>query len=318
MEGTKTAGELWVEDLLKALRRDRFTPAAWIRFFDASVQRARENRVQRARAHRQVLALGVGGLGTWSVVVASGRPVLGAAGAAWWLVVLLMVDWHLGMLEHANGRPLSGLGVANTLTLLRAAAIPLLPALAPNALGVVVMAAGLSDVADGFVARARGEVTRLGAWLDGAVDGILFSVAAVAAADRALLPAWVAGLVVGRYLSPWFVIAGVYFVSARAPNLEERVSGRAPGAVLVVGLALAAFGLPDSGFVAAAGAVGGLATFGTTIAVGASRSRRAHARAETAAPPSVGRRAPPMDTRGSSASGGRQSSASASPGRTRG
>jgi phosphatidylglycerophosphate synthase len=67
-----------------------------------------------------------------------------------------------------------------------------------------VLEAGLTDVADGVLARTRAQVSRLGAWLDGAVDGILLSVAAVAAADRALLPVWVAALIVGRYLAPWF------------------------------------------------------------------------------------------------------------------
>jgi cardiolipin synthase len=298
---TKTEGERWAEELLTALRRDRFTPTAWIRFFGASVVRARENRSAHTRAHRQVLALGAAGGGTWFAVAVSGRPVLGTAALAWWLLVLLMADWHLGMLERGNGRALPGLGVANTITLLRAGAIPLLPVLAPNALGVAVLAAGLSDVADGLIARARGEVSRLGAWLDGAVDGLLLSLAAVAAADRALLPAWAAGLVVGRYLLPWLVIAGVYFVSAQAPNRDGYVSGRAPGAVLVIGLALAAFGVPGADFVAAVGALGGLATFGATIVVGASRSRRARARAETAAPPPAGPRAPRMDRHGSSA-----------------
>ncbi|MCA1617511.1 MAG: hypothetical protein LC729_03615 [Acidobacteria bacterium] len=44
MGATKTEGERWTEELLTALRRDRFAPTAWIRFFGASVVRARENR----------------------------------------------------------------------------------------------------------------------------------------------------------------------------------------------------------------------------------------------------------------------------------
>jgi phosphatidylglycerophosphate synthase len=161
------------------------------------------------------------------------------------MLVLLMVDWHLGMLERPDGRRLAGLGVANTLTLLRAGAIPLLPALAPTAFGLAVLGDGLSDVADGCLARARGEASRLGAWLDGAVDGVLLSVAAVVAADRALLPIWVAALIVGRYLALWVVIAGVYFATARAPRREGYASGRTLGVVLVVGLTLAALGFRE-------------------------------------------------------------------------
>ena len=290
----KTEGELWVEELLDDLGRGRFKPAAWLRFLRDSLARARRNRRDRARAHGQVLALGAVGAGAWAGVTAYGRPLLATVAAGWWVLVLLMADWHLGMLERPDGTRLTGLGVANTLTLLRAGAIPLLPALAPTALGLAVLGAGLSDVADGFLARSRGEASRLGAWLDGAVDGILLSVAAVAAADRSLLPAWVAALIVSRYLAPWLAIAGVYFATAQAPRREGYVSGRAPGALVVGGLALAAFDVPGAGFVAAAGALGGLATFGATIVVSARRSRRPHDRAETAVPLPAG---PPASLR---------------------
>ncbi|MCA1617510.1 MAG: hypothetical protein LC729_03610 [Acidobacteria bacterium] len=75
--------------------------------------------------------------------------MLGTTALASRLLVLLMAEWHLGMLERAKGHALPDLSVANTITLLRAGAIPLLPVLAPDALGVAVLAAGLSDVADG-------------------------------------------------------------------------------------------------------------------------------------------------------------------------
>jgi cardiolipin synthase len=314
----KTEGELWAEELLDELRRARFVPSAWLRFLSASFVRARHNRRRHARAHRQLLALAGVGLAACVSGAAPGRPLLATVAAGWWLLLLLMADWHLGMLERPDGRRLGGLGVANTLTLLRAAAVPLLPALAPIALGLAVLAAGLSDVADGWLARARAEASRFGAWLDGAVDGVLLSVAAVAAADDALVPSWVAALIVGRYLAPWLVIAGVYFASARAPSREGYVSGRAPGVVLVLGLALAALGVPGAAFVAAGGALGGLATFGATVVRGISRAQPARARAETAAPPPAAPRASRPDRDGSSASIGRRSTVSASRARTPG
>lgn len=267
----KTEGELWAEELLDELRRGRFKPAAWLRFLNASFARARRTRRERAHAHRQVLALGAVGLALWGVVAGSGRPLLGTLAAAWWVLVLLMVDWHLGMLERTDGRPLAGLGGPNILTLVRAGAIPVLPFLPPTALALAVLASGVTDVADGFLARARGQASRLGAWLDGAVDGILLSVAAVAAGNRGLLPAWVAALIVCRYMAPWPAIAGVYFIRAHAPGHEGYVSGRAPGVVLLVGLALAAFGVPGAAWVAAAGALAGLASFGATIVLAGSK-----------------------------------------------
>jgi cardiolipin synthase len=284
-DGTaRNEGELWAEELLTELRASRFKPHAWIRFLGASFARARSNRRRHRRAHRQLLALALLGLCLYGGVAAFGRPLLASLAAAWWVLVLVMADWHLGMLERPDGKRLSGLGVANTVTLLRAGAIGLLPGLRPTELGLALVAAGVSDVVDGSLARARGETSRLGAWSDGAVDALLLAVAAVAAAAHDLLPVWVGVLIVGRSVAPWLVIGGVYFATARAPRRDGYVSGRAPGAVLLVGLALAAFGFPGGALVAAAGALGGLAAFGATVVVSARRSRRARARAERAVP----------------------------------
>ena len=280
----RSEGELWAEELLDELRAGRFKPGAWLRFLGTSFARARSNRRRHRRAHRQALALALLGLALCGGVVALGQPVLAALAAGWWVLVLLMADWHLGMLERPDGSRLSGLGVANTVTLLRAGAIPLLPALRPTELGLALVGAGLSDVIDGAVARARGETSRLGAWADGAVDALLLAVAAVAASAHDLLPAWVAVLIVSRCVAPWLVIGGVYFATARAPRRDGLVSGRAPGAVLLVGLALAAFSVPGAALVAALGAVGGVATFGATVVVSARRSQRARARVERAVP----------------------------------
>ena len=296
----RSEGELWAEELLDELRAARFRPGAWLRFLGASFARARSNRRRHRRAHRQLLALGLLGLGVYGGVVASGRPVLAALAAGWWVLVLLMADWHLGMLERPDGSRLSGLGVANTVTLLRAGAIPLLPALAPLALGLVILGAGISDVVDGLLSRARAETSRLGAWADGAVDALLLAVAALAAASHDLLPVWLAVLIVIRYVALWLAIGGVYFATARTPRRDRYVSGRAPGAVLVVGLALAAFDLPGATLVAAAGGLGGAATFAASIIVSARRSRPARARAETAVPQPAAPPASSLDTGGSS------------------
>ena len=145
----KSEGELWAEELLHELRAGRFKPRAWLRFLGASFARARSNRRCHRRAHWQLLALALLGLGLYGGVAAFGLPLLAALAAGWWLLVLLMADWHLGMLERPDGSRLSGLGVANTVTLMRAGAIPLLPALGPTELGLALVGAGLSDVIDG-------------------------------------------------------------------------------------------------------------------------------------------------------------------------
>jgi hypothetical protein len=110
IDAAKSEGELWVEELLDELRGGRFRPAAWSRFLNASFARARRNRQERELAHRQVLALGAVGLVAWAGVAASGRPLFATLAAGWWVLVLLMVDWHLGMLERADGSAMAGLG----------------------------------------------------------------------------------------------------------------------------------------------------------------------------------------------------------------
>ena len=71
------------------------------------------------------------------------------------------------------------------------------------------------------------------------------------------------------------------------------ILGAGAHARAVADVALAC-GWSGAGFVAAAGALGGLATFGATIVVSARRSRRPHDRAETAVPLPAG---PPASLR---------------------
>jgi cardiolipin synthase len=318
MAAHKSEGELWAEELLAELKRGRFSATAWRWFLKESLARARQYRRTCVRAHRQVLALAGGALAVAVGVAASGRPLLAIVAGAWWGLVLLMTDWHLGMLERPDGTRLAGLGIANTITLLRGGAIPLLPILGATAFALAVLAAGVSDIADGLLARSREEATRLGAWLDSSVDGLLRSVAAVAAAERGLLPVWVAALIVTWYLASWAAIAGVYFTTARAPRRQGHAGTRAPGAVLVLGLTLAVFAVPEAAFVAAAGALAGLASLAATIVQGISRSRQERGRAGTAVPPPAAPRWSPRGKDGSSASVGPRSSGSASRARTLG
>lgn len=260
-----TEGERWVEQALGELRAARFTPRAWIAFLAASLVQAGRSRRDRRREHRTVVLMAVAGLAAWAAVAAAGRPGLAAVGAAWWLVVLLLLDWHLGMLERPDGRRLSGLGVANVLTLIRAAVVPVLPALPPASLGALLVAAGATDVADGYLARRRDECTRLGVWLDGVTDGFVLTVAAVAAARHDRVSPWAAVLVGTRYVLPWVVVAAAYFVHATAPSRHGYVSGRIPGVVLFAGVSGAAFGVPGGEVLVVAGAIGGLATFTATV-----------------------------------------------------
>src|SRR5262249_59472022 len=129
----------------------------------------------------------------WAAV-AGFDPWLALAGTGWWLLAIAMVDWHLGMLEDESGRPLRWLGLPNLLSLARAAIVPVLLVAAPALLSALLILAGATDAIDGRLARARGEETRLGLWLDGGADALMLSAAAVGAARHDLLLWWAAAL----------------------------------------------------------------------------------------------------------------------------
>ncbi|HZR90864.1 MAG TPA: CDP-alcohol phosphatidyltransferase family protein [Gaiellaceae bacterium] len=251
----------WTEEVLAELRAARFGPRAWARFLTRSFARARQARRERPSAHRQTLILAAAGLAGWAAAAPAGTPWLALAGGLWWALLALMVDWHLGMLD-ARRR----LGPANVLTILRAGAVPALLAIPPAQLAALLIPAGLLDALDGPIARARGETTRLGIWLDGSVDGLVLAAAAIGAARAGLLPAWAVALVLARHGLQWLAVTVAYFAAARPPALEALVPARLPGLVLFTGLALAALGAPGAAALVAAGALGGLAAFALTLA----------------------------------------------------
>jgi phosphatidylglycerophosphate synthase len=260
-----TEGELWTREVVGDLRASGYRPGAWTWFIARSLARARLARGARRRAHREVVALAALGLAAWLVVALLGRPWLALVGAAWWALVLLLLDWHLGMLEDDAGTWSVRLGVPNLLTLLRAALVPALPVLAPALLLVALLVSGVADVLDGAIARAFDQETRLGAWLDGGVDGFVLGAAALGAGVDGLLPWWAVAIVIVRHASQWAVVAAAWLMLAQPPKRQRAVSGKLPGAVLFAGLALACLRVPGASVLVATGAIGGLATFGWSL-----------------------------------------------------
>jgi CDP-diacylglycerol--glycerol-3-phosphate 3-phosphatidyltransferase/cardiolipin synthase len=266
-----TEGERWTRELLAELRAARFSPAAWRRFFARSLERSRERRAERGRAHRQALVLGAAGLAGWTAVGLAGAPALGAAGGVWWLAVVVMLDWHLGLLERPDGTPLRGLGAANVLSLARAGLVPALFWLSPSALAAALVALAAADVADGGLARARGEASRLGLWLDPAVDTVTLLAAALVLDRAGALPGWATVAVAVRATVPWLAVAAIALARAELPRAGRYLSGRLPGLVLLTGLVLAALGRPEGAPLAAAGALAALATFGVSAVAAVAR-----------------------------------------------
>ena len=122
------------------------------------------------------------------------------------------------------------LTVPNALSVLRLLGVPLFLwlLLGPQADGwaiVVLMVAGFTDWADGKLARALGQSSRLGALLDPAADRLYIVATLVAFVLRDVVPLWVVAALVGREV----VLAVVLLVLRRAdwPPLQVHYLGKA-------------------------------------------------------------------------------------------
>lgn len=247
----------FVLELLAELRASAFRPQGWVRFLGRSWRQTQAT----ARTHPKLVR-------SWAVASA----LVGAATATaclvevrwghtgcdhWWSAPLVTVGYgyavfdvyvHLGLNNRARGLPLySSLGWANTLTLARSAAATLLWArvLAGQQLhglfpALLLLAAGATDVADGAIARRLGQTSRLGQYLDSVADFSLWLALGLALWAHRLLPRWLVGLLIGRWLAPMAVAFGQYFgVGARlaiGSTRTGKVAGIAQGLVVASAL----------------------------------------------------------------------------------
>lgn len=145
---------------------------------------------------------------------------------------------------RGRGRTMRGLlrHLPNFLTGLRLAAAPTLAFLLVSgldraALGVFAFA-GLSDAADGFLAKRFGLATRFGRLLDPAADKLLMVAAFVTLTMLGIAPLWLTLLVIGRDAA---IVAGI--VLARLVSLPLRIEpllvGKASTAIQIAYIALA-------------------------------------------------------------------------------
>jgi CDP-diacylglycerol---glycerol-3-phosphate 3-phosphatidyltransferase len=75
---------------------------------------------------------------------------------------------------------------------------------------VIFWTAALTDFLDGYLARRRGQVTRLGALLDPIADKLLVSAAFISLVELGLAPAWMVVVIIGRE----FAVSGLRSIAA--------------------------------------------------------------------------------------------------------
>jgi CDP-diacylglycerol---glycerol-3-phosphate 3-phosphatidyltransferase len=130
----------------------------------------------------------------------------------------------------------------NLLGLGRIAATPVVMALlladGPGtdlAAGILYTAAALSDIADGWLARARNQVTPLGVFMDLAADKVLVAGVLIAMVEAGLVPTWIAATILIRE----FVVQAVrQLAAAEDVVISARALGKAKTLATNAGLLL--------------------------------------------------------------------------------
>ena len=130
------------------------------------------------------------------------------------------------------------MNTANKLTMVRVALIPVFlvvlyigfPGSNYAAMGVFILA-GLTDIADGYIARSRGQVTDFGTFTDPLADKILVVSAMLWFVEKGVVPAWVALVVIVRE----FVVTALRLIAVRNGRvIAAAVSGKIKTLVTMV------------------------------------------------------------------------------------
>jgi len=243
----RAKSSMFKRELIVELKAAGYRPRAWIAYVRGHVDLALHTLMARPEPARSVVAHGAA-LGAMLFALSLGLALgdglelgrrlflwsaLWVGGLTAWVLV------HLGLLTDLSGRPLARFGWPNALTLLRGATVPPLIVLADaRALGLLAIVLGvgaISDVADGFIARRIGPLSRLGVIMDAMVD-IAWNLGAFIAFVRAgLLPGWILGFIGLRY---GLLLAGAAWLYLRrtALTIHPTRFGKATGAVISIGL----------------------------------------------------------------------------------
>ena len=264
---------MFIEEYLVELRRDRFAPAALLRYARQVAARVRADWLANPNAVRSVWAVAVAFFATaflacvgmalaWDRELAE-RFFLGTA--LWMLPAFTFVSLYVGQLRDSTGHRLSGLNLPLMLTLAR---VSLVPGIALFLVErhfawafAIYLFSSLTDVLDGWLARRWNQTTALGTALDPLVDIVfnLTALAGLAAAD--LLNSWVFWVAVLRY-AVLLVGGSAIYVLVGPIRIRPTWFGRMTGVVMTCLIALYIL------LVAVSGPVGAGLTRLTEIALG--------------------------------------------------
>jgi len=252
------------QELLARLRDERFSRSAWLRFLGGIPGSAKEAALKNPAAVRSLLAGGLLVLVIlflFSLLISSLiGPSVGIeifALETLWLAGIL--GWglaHIGLLRYGSGIPASGVGLPNWLTIMRLSAAPLLFVFLDRGMELSFLSTyafcGLTDLADGLIARRRRAETRFGTVLDPLADVVVSSAVFVGLFRIGIIPWYVFLVVVARYS---ILLGGAAFIYVfRGPvEIKPTFLGKLTGGLIMgfVGVLVLAPGLEPNRFSAA-------------------------------------------------------------------
>jgi CDP-diacylglycerol---glycerol-3-phosphate 3-phosphatidyltransferase len=141
------------------------------------------------------------------------------------------------------------MNLPNGLTLSRIFLVPLLVTVLLTKYDVrlaaaIFLAASMTDLLDGYLARKRGQVTTLGTLLDPVADKLLISSAFISLVQLQVVPAWVVVIIVGRE----FAVTGLRSIaSAQGFTIDASDLGKLKMATQVTTITLLILGMPMPG-----------------------------------------------------------------------
>lgn len=242
MASTLSNESQFVVDLLATLRREKFSPSAWVRFFARSWGMSRSTASAHpglTRSWRRVsLVLSVLAF----VLLLADYELEGPAivlhllpgflfCVAWQISDLY---WHLGLnREPLTGVLHSGIGAANFCTQVRGlmasyilgrliggVPTPIILALSAFLCGIVM------DILDGYIARHTCTQSKLGQISDGEADLCLYLAVTLVLIQHSILPLWVGMVILARFLLPLMAALASYFVLARPVRFGSTIWGK--------------------------------------------------------------------------------------------
>jgi cardiolipin synthase len=242
-------------ELIDELAAAGFSRKAWRRFYARAFVRSRENLAASPYRFRTFLFWAIGGAiaGSGLLILRWLHPQMPAphlghsiSWAGWYLIASIWGVLHLGLAD-AGGADDHRLGVPNGLSFVRLGLAPLIvaivhegPVASPDPVPAILVATlVISDVLDGQLARAFGEVSRLGRMLDPLADVVSLTALAIALFRVDAFPLPLFGLVLFRF-SGGFVIALTLYLVKGPFRIRPTLLGRIT-VVLLYGTCLLSF-----------------------------------------------------------------------------